>query len=106
MPEHSDLALVSTLVLVGLTCVIGIETLDKTSAIEVGCLQLLATGQKDLPPVHICRYAAQFGSAPSSSPVCTNDLSPLFRSSHQGDKLQTESLSKDDEPDYMYAEPR
>lgn len=65
MPEHLDSALLSALVLLGLTCVIGGKQADTASATELGCLQLLATGQKDLPPVHVCRYAAQTGLAPS-----------------------------------------
>ncbi|KAL3162239.1 hypothetical protein ABBQ32_009938 [Trebouxia sp. C0010 RCD-2024] len=79
MPEHLDSALLSALVLLGLTCVIGGKQADTASATELGCLQLLATGQKDLPPVHVC-------------------------SSQQGEngKLQAESFSDNAEPEYNW----
>lgn len=47
------------LVLLGPRCAIASKQSQKASVAEAGCLQRLATGQKDLPPVHICRYAAQ-----------------------------------------------
>lgn len=78
-PEWSS-ALLFALVLFDPARVIGSKQSGKASEIEEGCLQRLATGQKDLPPVHICRYAAQCPDqlARSTLPDCNHPFDWCF----------------------------
>ena len=79
----------------------------KASPAELGCLQRLPTGRKDLPPVHVCGYAlrkpARSRSAhfdPAALTSCTSrirvSLTPVrcCRSATELEEgLQTESLT-------------